>query len=88
MRAYLGAIDNVLPGQTLPYAPPADWAGALDRALPKLDRLSPAGKELVVSGLTRAISDDGRVELAEAELLRVVCASLHCPLPPMLADTL
>ena len=88
MRAYLGAIDSVLPGQTLPYAPPADWAAALDRALPKLDRLAPAGKELVVSGLTRAISDDGRVELAEAELLRVVCASLHCPLPPMLADTL
>jgi Zn-dependent protease with chaperone function len=88
MRAYLGAIDSALPGQILAYAPPADWAAALDRALPKLDRLAPAGKELVVSGLTRAISDDGHVELAEAELLRVVCASLHCPLPPMLADTL
>ncbi len=28
MRAYLGAIDSVLPGQTLPYAPPADWASS------------------------------------------------------------
>ena len=27
---------------------------------------------------------DAQVSVAEAELLRVVCASLHCPLPPML----
>jgi hypothetical protein len=26
------------------------------------------------------------VTLGEAELLRVVCASLHCPLPPLVAD--
>jgi hypothetical protein len=31
-----------------------------------------------------AVSHDGRVCVAEAELLRVICASLHCPLPPML----
>ena len=27
---------------------------------------------------------DGRVSVAEAELLRTICAVLHCPLPPML----
>ena len=85
-RAFLAAINEVLPGRALTYAPPAEWAAALDRALPKLDRLAPAGKELVVAALTRAISDDGTVRVAEAELLRTICAALHCPLPPLLAN--
>lgn len=63
------------------YAPPADWPVRLDAALVQLDRLDTAGKELVVRGLTRAIREDGQVRVAEAELLRVVCAALHCPLP-------
>jgi Zn-dependent protease with chaperone function len=83
-RAYALGIDEVLPAATLAYAPPSDWVGALDRALPKLDRLGAAGKELVVAALTRAISADGVVSVAEAELLRTICAALHCPLPPLL----
>ncbi|HEY6984664.1 MAG TPA: M48 family metallopeptidase [Rhodanobacteraceae bacterium] len=84
-RAFLAAVDVVLPGQALRYVPPENWAAALDAAFAKLDRLAPAGKELIVAGLTRAISDDGQVRIAESELLRTVCAALHCPLPPMLA---
>ena len=57
---------------------------ALDEVWPKLDRLEPMGKELLIEGLVAAISHDGQVSVAEAELLRTVCASLHCPLPPML----
>jgi len=38
----------------------------------------------VVRGLTQAISADGLLNVAEAELLRTVCAALHCPLPPIL----
>jgi Zn-dependent protease with chaperone function len=87
-RAYLAAIADVLPGVALAYAPPDDFANALDRAFPTLDRLAPAGKELVVAGLTRAISEDGTVRVAEAELLRVIAAALHCPLPPLLADAM
>jgi hypothetical protein len=49
-----------------------------------LDALQPFGKELLLEGLVAAVSSDSRVSVAEAELLRVVCASLHCPLPPML----
>jgi hypothetical protein len=37
-----------------------------------------------VTALVRSISADGRVCLAEAELLRTVSAALHCPLPPVL----
>ena len=66
------------------YRPPKDWVSALDRALPPLDALDPLGKQLLVEGLVTAISQDGRIAVAEAELLRVVCSALHCPLPPML----
>ena len=31
-----------------------------------------------------AVSHDGRISIAEAELLRTICGALHCPLPPML----
>ncbi|HMM68066.1 MAG TPA: M48 family metallopeptidase [Dokdonella sp.] len=83
-RAYMLGLHEVLPGLKPSYSPPPDWAMALDRALPRLDLLAPAGKELVVRGLTHAISADGVVSVNEAELLRTVCAALHCPLPPIL----
>ncbi|MBA8889777.1 Zn-dependent protease with chaperone function [Dokdonella fugitiva] len=86
-RAYALGLADVLPAATIAYAPPSAWMAALDRALPRLDRLGAAGKELVVGGLTRAISADGTVSVAEAELLRTICAALHCPLPPLLQAT-
>ena len=43
-----------------------------------------ARKALLLEALVTAVSHDGRVSVEEAELLRVVCASLHVPLPPML----
>ncbi|MEO7324991.1 MAG: M48 family metallopeptidase [Dokdonella sp.] len=86
-RAYVLGLREVLPQAAIAYAPPTDWIPALDRALPKLDLLAPAGKELVVCALTQAISADGIVSVAESELLRTVCAALHCPLPPLLQRT-
>ncbi|MEO7433317.1 MAG: M48 family metallopeptidase [Dokdonella sp.] len=83
-RAYALGLREVLPDSAIDYSPPFDFVGALDRALPRLDHLAPAGKELVVRALTIAISADGVVSVAESELLRTVCAALHCPLPPML----
>ena len=84
LRAYRLGINEALPMATLPYEPSSDWVAALDSALPKLDRLAPAGKELVIAGLVRAIAADGIVSVAESELLRTICACLHCPLPPLL----
>jgi hypothetical protein len=85
-RAYQLGLEEVLPGRAIAYAPPRDWQSALDAALAQLDRLQMPGKELVVRGLVRAISEDGSVSVAEAELLRVVCAALHCPLPLLLGS--
>jgi Zn-dependent protease with chaperone function len=83
-HAYLAGLARVYPRVNAPYQPPRDANAALDRAWPVLDALQPLGKELLLEGLVAAVSSDSRVSVAEAELLRVVCASLHCPLPPML----
>jgi hypothetical protein len=83
-RAFVAGLDRVFPRLSVAYSPPADMLGALDELWPKLDALEPLGKELLIEGLVAAISHDGQVSVAESELLRTVCASLHCPLPPML----
>ena len=83
-RAFVAGIASLFPRQPVPYSPPADPQRAMDEAWPLLDRIEPMGKALLLEGLVNAVSHDGRVSLEEAELLRVVCASLHVPLPPML----
>jgi hypothetical protein len=49
-----------------------------------LDALDPLAKQQLVEALADTVSHDGRVSIAESELLRTVCGVLHCPLPPML----
>jgi Zn-dependent protease with chaperone function len=83
-RAYLAGMQRVLPRDHLPYAPPADGAQALDAVWEPLDALDPLAKQAVVEAVTDAVSHDGRVSVAEAELLRTICGVLHCPLPPLL----
>ncbi|MDH7453372.1 M48 family metallopeptidase [Luteimonas composti] len=83
-RAYLAGMQRVLPRDHLPYAPPADGVLALDEVWGALDALDPLAKQVAVEAITDAVSHDGRVSVAEAELLRTICGVLHCPLPPLL----
>jgi hypothetical protein len=83
-RAYLAGLQRVLPRDHLPYAPPANGVLALDGVWEPLDALDPLAKEAMVEAVTAAVSHDGRVSVAESELLRTICGVLHCPLPPML----
>jgi Zn-dependent protease with chaperone function len=83
-RAFAAGIARVLPDAGLAYAPPADGVRALDPAWPALDALDGAGKSILLEGLVATIGLDGKVTVVESELLRTVCAVLHCPLPPML----
>ena len=83
-RAYVAGVAVALPSGAPPFAPAADWPTALDGTIAKLDQLAPAAKQLVVEGLVRTMSHDNQVTVPEAELLRIVCAALHCPLPPQL----
>lgn len=85
-RAYLAGMQRVLPRDHLPYQPPINGVQALDAVWEPLDALDPMAKELMVEALTAAIGHDSRVTVAEAELLRTICAALHCPLPAMLED--
>jgi Zn-dependent protease with chaperone function len=83
-RAYLGGLQRVLPRDHLPYAPPANGVLALEDVWEGLDALDPLAKQVMVESITAAISHDGRVSVAESELLRTICGVLHCPLPAML----
>ncbi|MGB3747095.1 MAG: M48 family metallopeptidase [Rhodanobacter sp.] len=81
-RAWLFAMQQAFPGEAIEWSPPpAAWQAPLERALEELDELSPTAKELVIQALLRAIHTDGQVSVEEAELVRVICASLHCPVP-------
>ncbi len=83
-RAYLAGMQRVLPRDHLPYAPPAGGVQALDDVWEPLDALDPLAKQVMVEAITAAVSHDGQVSVAEAELLRTICGVLHCPLPPTL----
>ena len=81
-RAWLLAMQQVFPGAALAWPPlPSAWQLPFERALDELDGLMPPAKEVLIQGLASAIHAYGEVSVAEAELLRVICASLHCPLP-------
>ena len=83
-HAYMAGLQRVLPRDHLPYAPPRNGVLALDAVWEPLDALDPLAKQAMVEAVTAAVSHDGRVSVAEAELLRTICAAMHCPLPPML----
>jgi Zn-dependent protease with chaperone function len=57
---------------------------AASAALEALKTLAPLQKALLVKGLFAAVSADGTIRVAEAELMRLVGAVLDCPLPPLL----
>src|SRR5690606_25343197 len=84
-RAYLAGLQRVLPRDHLAYVPPARGVQELDDVWEPLDALAPPAKQVLVEALVDAVSHDGQVSVAEAELLRTVCGVLHCPLPALLA---
>ncbi len=83
--AYEAGLRQLLGANVPPYAPPEPWVGPLDRALTRLDGLAPGAKQALIEALAVTILHDRRISLGEVELLRVICASLHCPVPPLAA---
>lgn len=86
--AYEAGMSSVLPMRRPDYRPSPQWAKDLGAALPRLDDLHPFAKKAVVEGLVKTVASDAVMTVEEAELLRAVCALLHCPLPPLMADAL
>ena len=84
-RAFDTAAARLLPGTPVPYVPTADPWPALDAGWETLNSLDPRNKRVLVEALAAAVSADGAVTAAEAELLRATCTLLRCPLPPLVA---
>lgn len=86
-RAFMAGLQRVLPNSAASYAPPVAGLAALDEVWPRLDALLPKGKLQLLEGLAAAAAHDGRLRVAEAELLRLVARLLNAPLPAALAAT-
>jgi len=57
----------------------------LDQSLEILLALNGDGKKMLLEAITAVVMSDKILTVAETELIRAVCASLDCPLPPILA---
>ncbi|MDX1516674.1 MAG: M48 family metallopeptidase [Woeseiaceae bacterium] len=58
----------------------------LDRSLDVLLALNGKGRRRLLRAVTAVAAHDRHLRVAEAELIRVVCATLDCPLPPILVQ--
>ena len=87
VQAAYQAGEIVLGGKpsAIETSSPADWAAALDAALPRLDKLKSKDKETLVEALLAVVLYDGELKPTELELLRVVCELIHVPLPILAA---
>ena len=86
LRAALQAGASVLGITSATIAPGLNLHG-INAALEALRGLAPMEKAVLVKALFAAVTYDGTIRLAEAELMRLVGAVLDCPLPPLF-DTL
>jgi Zn-dependent protease with chaperone function len=64
----------------------APRVAAVGAALERLRHLAPLEKPRVLKACVEAATADGRISLTEGELLRMVAATLDCPVPPILAQ--
>jgi len=56
----------------------------LEAALKRLRHLMPEEKPALLNALVRCVEHDGKVTVAEAQLMRAIADLLDCPLPPVL----
>jgi hypothetical protein len=82
-QAFHAGVSGLYPEQRLPYAPPPQGVSALEQVWPALDGLGPDDKERLVQAMVAVIGNDGQLTVTELELLRTICAMVHCPLPPL-----
>jgi len=64
-----------------------DWVRRTDAALSRLQNCTPPGRQKLIRALIGIALHDEHISQAESELLRAICATLECPLPPILAAT-
>ena len=60
----------------------------LDKSLDLLIALNGDGRQMLLDAVTRVVLHDRQISVAEAELVRAICASLEIPLPPQIGVSL
>ena len=78
MRGYIGGDHT----HRLPPREECSLAG-FDAALQTVNQSVPAIKRRIVVACTACILANQQVTVREAELLRAICDTLDCPLPPL-----
>jgi Zn-dependent protease with chaperone function len=68
-----------------PLAPQALTTARVSESLERLRHLSPFAKPGILKACFEAAAADGVFRLSEGELVRMVAATLDCPVPPLLA---
>jgi Zn-dependent protease with chaperone function len=61
---------------------------ALDKGLETLLALNGDGKRMLLEAITATVMFDTTLSVRETELIRAICASLDCPLPPIITEEL
>jgi Zn-dependent protease with chaperone function len=84
VTAYRAGASRLLPDGAAgdPLTAQECGDGPLDAALLAINQAAPGVKRRIVSACAWCVAADGVVTVAEAELLRVVCSCLGCPMPP------
>lgn len=58
-----------------------NWQAELDKALTKLNELKVTEKKKMVLALGKTVLDDKKLVSEEQEMMRVICALIHVPIP-------
>lgn len=64
--------------------PNENWIQTLDQGLLTLDAMPMKIKRALIEALSIVIGFDNEVSQTESELLRAICSTLHCPMPPII----
>ncbi len=88
VAAFQAGLDTLGPwAQRQEYRSDRDYTVAtLDHSLDVLLGLNSKGQESLMRALSATAAHDGELAVAEAELIRAVCATLNYPLPPILVQ--
>ena len=60
----------------------------LEKSIDQLVSLNAEGRQMLLDSVTQVVLHDDELTVAEAELVRTVCASLEIPLPPQIGVSL
>lgn len=83
-QSYAQALSELKLSQNIPLLEHDDSTlEHLNGALNDLTRASAPVKKNVIAACAAAVQADGRVTMEEAEVLRAICESLDCPVPPL-----